>query len=176
MKAKARRRWSKSRPRSERVPTRILNGSIPSRAFLCRYVYTAVYSRNAQIHYYLCTVRVHHRRILLGPFRLYRYENRHIRERRTLNASSKSLNSGLTVAFRSGAVMGLVVVGLGLLDISIWYFFLNAILPDARIKSTPLPRRCLRSAWALRPGAVRACRRRYIHEGRGRRRGFSRQG
>lgn len=50
---------------------------------------------------------------------------------RTANASSKSLNSGLTVAFRSGAVMGLVVVGLGLLDISIWYFFLNAILPDA---------------------------------------------
>jgi len=37
----------------------------------------------------------------------------------------KSLNSGLRVAFSSGAVMGLVVVGLGLLDLSIWYYFLN---------------------------------------------------
>jgi len=45
---------------------------------------------------------------------------------RTTNAAMKSLNSGLRVAFSSGAVMGLVVVGLGLLDLSIWYFFLNA--------------------------------------------------
>jgi K(+)-stimulated pyrophosphate-energized sodium pump len=45
---------------------------------------------------------------------------------RTANAAMKSLNSGLRVAFSSGAVMGLVVVGLGLLDLSIWYFFLNA--------------------------------------------------
>ena len=45
---------------------------------------------------------------------------------RTANAAIKSLNSGLRVAFSSGAVMGLVVVGLGLLDLSIWYFFLNA--------------------------------------------------
>jgi len=37
----------------------------------------------------------------------------------------KSLNSGLRVAFSSGAVMGLTVVGLGLLDLSIWYYFLN---------------------------------------------------
>ena len=40
---------------------------------------------------------------------------------RTANAVSKSLNSGLKLAFRSGAVMGLTVVGLGLLDISIWW-------------------------------------------------------
>lgn len=44
---------------------------------------------------------------------------------RTANASRKSLNGGLRVAFRSGAVMGLVVVGLGLLDISIWYILLD---------------------------------------------------
>lgn len=44
---------------------------------------------------------------------------------RTAFASSKSLNSGLKVAFSSGAVMGLTVVGLGLLDLSIWYFFLD---------------------------------------------------
>lgn len=44
---------------------------------------------------------------------------------RTANAARKSLNSGLKVAFRSGAVMGLVVVGLGLLDIAIWFLVLN---------------------------------------------------
>ena len=41
---------------------------------------------------------------------------------RTANAAEKSLNSGLRVAFRAGSVMGFVVVGLGLLDFSIWYF------------------------------------------------------
>ena len=41
---------------------------------------------------------------------------------RTANAARNSLNEGLKVAFRSGAVMGLVVVGLGLLDISFWYY------------------------------------------------------
>ncbi len=45
---------------------------------------------------------------------------------RTANAARTSLNRGLRVAFRSGAVMGLVVVGLGLLDISVWYVILNA--------------------------------------------------
>ncbi|MDD4292813.1 MAG: sodium-translocating pyrophosphatase [Bacteroidales bacterium] len=44
---------------------------------------------------------------------------------RTANASRRSLNSGLKLAFRAGAVMGLVVVGLGLLDISIWYLLLD---------------------------------------------------
>jgi K(+)-stimulated pyrophosphate-energized sodium pump len=46
---------------------------------------------------------------------------------RTTNASKTSLNSGLRVAFSSGAVMGLTVVGLGLLDISIWYYLLNFV-------------------------------------------------
>lgn len=44
---------------------------------------------------------------------------------RTANAAKTSLNRGLRVAFRSGAVMGLVVVGLALLDISLWYLILN---------------------------------------------------
>ena len=44
---------------------------------------------------------------------------------RTANAARKSLNSGLQVAFRSGAVMGLVVVGLALLDVSVWFLVLN---------------------------------------------------
>lgn len=44
---------------------------------------------------------------------------------RTANSAHKSLNSGLKVAFSSGAVMGFVVVGLGLLDISFWFFFLK---------------------------------------------------
>ncbi|MDY5781809.1 MAG: sodium-translocating pyrophosphatase [Candidatus Cryptobacteroides sp.] len=49
---------------------------------------------------------------------------------RTANAVSRSLNSGLKLAFRSGAVMGLTVVGLGLLDISIWYVVLKAFVSD----------------------------------------------
>lgn len=49
---------------------------------------------------------------------------------RTANASIKSLNSGLTLAFRSGAVMGLVVVGLGLLDISVWYLILDRFIEN----------------------------------------------
>ena len=45
---------------------------------------------------------------------------------RTANAARQSLDAGLRVAFRSGAVMGLTVVGLGLLDIAIWFVVLNA--------------------------------------------------
>lgn len=49
---------------------------------------------------------------------------------RTANAARGSLNSGLKVAFRSGAVMGLVVVGLALLDISVWFLVLNHFIPE----------------------------------------------
>lgn len=49
---------------------------------------------------------------------------------RTANAARESLNAGLKIAFRSGAVMGLVVVGLGLLDISLWYILLNYFVED----------------------------------------------
>lgn len=44
---------------------------------------------------------------------------------RTAQAASESLNEGLRVAFSSGTVMGLMVVGLGLLDLAIWYYILN---------------------------------------------------
>ena len=50
---------------------------------------------------------------------------------RTANATMRSLNSGLKIAFRSGAVMGLTVVGLGLLDIAIWWLVLNAFVNEA---------------------------------------------
>lgn len=50
---------------------------------------------------------------------------------RTANACRKSLNGGLKVAFRSGAVMGLTVVGLGLLDIALWWIVLNAFVVEA---------------------------------------------
>ncbi|MGI6479449.1 MAG: sodium-translocating pyrophosphatase [Salinivirgaceae bacterium] len=50
---------------------------------------------------------------------------------RTANAARNSLNNGLKVAFRSGAVMGLVVVGLALLDISLWYIILDRFIVEA---------------------------------------------
>ncbi|PWD99325.1 sodium-translocating pyrophosphatase [Marinilabilia rubra] len=47
---------------------------------------------------------------------------------RTAQGASQSLNQGLKIAFRSGAVMGLVVVGFGLLDIAMWFWFLNEVV------------------------------------------------
>lgn len=47
---------------------------------------------------------------------------------RTAQGASVSLNQGLKIAFRSGAVMGLIVVGFGLLDIALWFWFLNDII------------------------------------------------
>ncbi|MEG1545242.1 MAG: sodium-translocating pyrophosphatase, partial [Tannerellaceae bacterium] len=55
---------------------------------------------------------------------------------RTAHAARTSLNKGLQVAFRSGAVMGLVVVGLGLLDISFWYLLLNHFISDDLLNPT----------------------------------------
>lgn len=55
---------------------------------------------------------------------------------RTANAARRSLDSGLRIAFRSGAVMGLVVVGLGLFDISFWYLLLEYCIPDDAINPT----------------------------------------
>ena len=60
---------------------------------------------------------------------------------RTANAARESLNGGLRVAFRSGAVMGLVVVGLGLLDISFWYLILDWFVPDD--PATPTAKLCM---------------------------------
>ena len=48
---------------------------------------------------------------------------------RTTWAVKKSLNDGLKIAFRSGAVMGLVVVGFALLDVSVWFYLWNEVLP-----------------------------------------------
>jgi Inorganic pyrophosphatase len=50
---------------------------------------------------------------------------------RTAQGASESLNKGLKIAFRSGAVMGLVVVGFGLLDISAWYLILTKLVYTA---------------------------------------------
>lgn len=55
---------------------------------------------------------------------------------RTANAARTSLNKGLRVAFRSGAVMGLVVVGLGLFDISFWYLLLEWAIPEEAMNPT----------------------------------------
>ena len=55
---------------------------------------------------------------------------------RTANAARESLDGGLKVAFRSGAVMGLTVVGLGLLDIAIWFVVLNQFDSDGLISIT----------------------------------------
>lgn len=55
---------------------------------------------------------------------------------RTANAARSSLNKGLRIAFRSGAVMGLVVVGLGLLDISFWYLLLDHCVPEDMMNPT----------------------------------------
>jgi len=57
---------------------------------------------------------------------------------RTAQGASESLNRGLQVAFRSGAVMGLVVVGFGLLDICIWYFVLDQLVYTAEHMKTGL--------------------------------------
>ena len=55
---------------------------------------------------------------------------------RTANAARQSLDAGLKIAFRSGAVMGLTVVGLGLLDIAIWFVVLNYFDADGLISIT----------------------------------------
>lgn len=58
---------------------------------------------------------------------------------RTACAARSSLGRGLRVAFRSGAVMGLVVVGLGLFDISFWYLLLDHfVMPGAEAESAKL--------------------------------------
>ena len=55
---------------------------------------------------------------------------------RTANAARESLDAGLKIAFRSGAVMGLTVVGLGLLDIAFWFVILNRFDSEGLISIT----------------------------------------
>ena len=58
---------------------------------------------------------------------------------RTAEGARQGLNKGLKIAFSSGTVMGLTVVGLGLLDIGIWFLILNSVLTDpVEITSTML--------------------------------------
>ncbi len=52
---------------------------------------------------------------------------------RTTNACKRSLNAGLRIAFSSGMVMGLVVVGLALLDLAIWYFILSKVYQSLEV-------------------------------------------
>ena len=61
---------------------------------------------------------------------------------RTAEAAKHSLNQGLQVAFRSGAVMGLVVVGLGLLDICAWFAVLNWVAPDMHLEEITVTMLC----------------------------------
>ena len=59
---------------------------------------------------------------------------------RTANACREGLNRGLRVAFSAGSVMGFTVVGLGLLDITIWFFLLKFVfrLPDSEVTGAML--------------------------------------
>ncbi|MEZ6048096.1 MAG: sodium/proton-translocating pyrophosphatase [Planctomycetaceae bacterium] len=80
---------------------------------------------------------------------------------RTTQAAKESLNSALQVAFRSGAVMGLTVVGLALLDISIEFALLywgwNFSLTDVTLSLRE-------SVWGRVVSAIRTCRWRYFHQ------------
>lgn len=71
---------------------------------------------------------------------------------RTANAARRNLNDGLKIAFRSGAVMGLVVVGLALLDISLWWLLLDYFVeePTTSEKAIVITTTCSLSAWELR--------------------------
>ncbi len=55
---------------------------------------------------------------------------------RTANGAKEGLNKGLKIAFSSGTVMGLTVVGLGLLDIGVWFLILKAFLGDNPVEIT----------------------------------------
>lgn len=61
---------------------------------------------------------------------------------RTAQAAKQSLNQGLQVAFRSGAVMGLVVVGLGLLDVCAWFAILNWLVPGMPLEEITVTMLC----------------------------------
>jgi len=70
---------------------------------------------------------------------------------RTAAGAARSLNEGLQIAFRSGAVMGLTVVGLGLIDIMLWFFILYWVVPALGFKVISLEEitvPCFASAWA----------------------------
>ncbi|MHA1570461.1 MAG: sodium-translocating pyrophosphatase [Alphaproteobacteria bacterium] len=72
---------------------------------------------------------------------------------RTAQGATESLNQGLTVAFRSGAVMGLIVVGFGLVDICAWYWILDNLVYTAEHMDTGLK---FLGLWLVQPGTEEA--------------------
>ena len=88
---------------------------------------------------------------------------------RTTEGARNSLNQGLQVAFRSGAVMGLTVVGLGLLDITLWFGFLYWIWPmfgfEALIAGGYYGHDAVLRHGCQQPGVVCSCGWRHFHQG-----------
>ena len=84
---------------------------------------------------------------------------------RTAQAASESLNKGLRVAFSSGSVMGFTVVGLGMLDITLWFFILRYVLRHQRSRPAGQHHGHERHGRLLH-GPVRPCGRRHLHQGR----------
>lgn len=82
------------------------------------------------------TRSIPHRRLFSGLSGYLGMKTATYASARTANAARNSLNKGLKVAFRSGAVMGLVVVGLGLFDISFWYLLLDFCIPEDALNPT----------------------------------------
>jgi len=69
---------------------------------------------------------------------------------RTAQGASEGLNRGLQVAFRSGAVMGLIVVGFGLLDIALWYWVLDQVIYTADNMDNGI--KLFGDFWLVKPG------------------------
>ncbi len=72
---------------------------------------------------------------------------------RTAQGANESLNRGLQIAFRSGAVMGLVVVGFGLLDICLWYLILDKLVYTVGHMSEGFGQ-ITESVWLVKPGTL----------------------
>ena len=85
---------------------------------------------------------------------------------RTANGARSGLDKGLKIAFRSGAVMGLVVVGLGLLDIALWFLILHAVYAGESTALITITTTMLTFGHgSLYAGAFCPCRRRNLYQG-----------
>ena len=89
---------------------------------------------------------------------------------RTAAAARTSLQQSLRIAFRSGAVIGLIVVGLGLGNVVLWFLLVNWATPES-VDGTPYGagdhHRADIQYGRVATGLVRPCRRRYLHQGGG---------